>query len=147
MVVLQQVHGRLASIFMHHGACRLSPPLLSVKGPLFSEADYVAQFMDRNGTIVVLPSDHRVCCLCHGDVIGIERDASRPPRINIERSIFSKHSTKSRFSTVHNIGHGHSGIRCKVKNPPHAIWNLGGNECDIGDAMKMQTAVVDRVPM
>ena len=60
MLVLQQVHGRLANIFMHHGASSLHPPLLSVKGPLFSEADHVAQFMDRNGTIVVLPSDHRV---------------------------------------------------------------------------------------
>ena len=59
--LLQQlVHSRLVSIFTHHGACSFSPPLLSIKGPLFSEMDYVVEMMDRNGAIVVLPSDHRV---------------------------------------------------------------------------------------
>ena len=61
ITLLQQlVHSRLMGIFTHHGACDLAPPLLSVKGPLFSDVDYVAQFMDRNGIIVVLPTDHRV---------------------------------------------------------------------------------------
>lgn len=71
MLLQQLVHSRLVSIFTHHGASSFSPPLLSIKGPLFSEMDNVAEMMDRNGAIVVLPSDHRVsgnprilrCCL------------------------------------------------------------------------------------
>ncbi len=60
MLLQQLVHGRLVSIFTHHGASSFSPPLLSIKGPLFSEMDSAAEMMDRNGAIVVLPSDHRV---------------------------------------------------------------------------------------
>lgn len=60
MLLLQLVHSRLVNIFSHHGASSFSPPLLSVKGPLFSEMDSIAQLMDRNGAIVVLPTDHRV---------------------------------------------------------------------------------------
>jgi hypothetical protein len=60
MLLRQLVHGRLVSIFTHHGATSFSPPLLSIKGPLFSDVENVAEMMDRNGAIVVLPSDHRV---------------------------------------------------------------------------------------
>ena len=60
VLLRQLVYSRLTSIFTHHGASSFIPPLLGVKGALFSEAESVAQFMDRSGTIVVLPHDHRV---------------------------------------------------------------------------------------
>lgn len=56
----QMVHGRLATIFGRHGATPLQTPLLIPRSGLYAGLDSAAHLMDRSGSIVSLPYDHRV---------------------------------------------------------------------------------------
>jgi translation initiation factor 2-alpha kinase 4 len=57
----QMVVSKLAAIFTRHGASRVEPPLLCPRSNhLYSSPQSIPQFIERNGAVVTLPSDHRL---------------------------------------------------------------------------------------
>lgn len=59
-LVQEMVQEMMVNIFQHHGAVRLTTPLLMPKCDIYSKTDFYTRFIDHFGHLVSLPFDLRV---------------------------------------------------------------------------------------
>lgn len=59
-LIQQLVTETLVKVFQHHGAVKITSPLLMPKCDLYNQTDQYACFMDHSGHLVGLPFDLRV---------------------------------------------------------------------------------------